>query len=108
MSLEQNTSPSTTPMPKGSSRITALIRLLLVRAANSAAGRLQAENHKIQLLELRLSALNPMSILEKGFAIPLKKGQKVTSASQLSVGDGITVILRDGKADCDVREVNIS
>ena len=84
------------------------IDLLLMRAANSATGRLQAENHKIQLLELRLSALNPMSILEKGFAIPLKKGQKVTSASQLSVGDGITVILRDGKADCDVREVNIS
>ena len=81
--------------------------MLLVRAANSAAGRLQAENHKIQMLELRLSALNPMSILEKGFAIPLKKGQKVTTASGLEAGDGITVILKDGRADCEVKNVKL-
>lgn len=83
------------------------IDMLLVRAANSAAGRLQAENHKIQMLELRLSALNPMSILEKGFAIPLKKGQKVTTASGLEAGDGITVILKDGRADCEVKNVKL-
>ena len=83
------------------------IAMLLVRAGNAAGGRLQAENHKIQLLELRLSALNPMSILEKGFAIPVKKGQKVTSAADLTAGDSITVVLKDGKADCDVKAVNI-
>ena len=84
------------------------IDMFLVRARNAATGRLQAENHKIQLLELRLSALNPMSILEKGFAIPLKKGQKVNSAADLTVGDSITVLLMDGKADCDVTAVNRS
>ena len=83
------------------------IDMLLLRAANSAAGRLQAESHKIELLELRLSALNPMSILEKGFAIPLKKGQKVDSACQLTAGDGITVIFKDGKADCEVKNVKM-
>ena len=83
------------------------IDMLLLRAANSAAGRLQAENHKIELLELRLSALNPMCILEKGFAIPLKKGQKVDSACQLTAGDGITVIFKDGKADCEVKNVKM-
>ncbi|MBR5736279.1 MAG: exodeoxyribonuclease VII large subunit [Bacteroidales bacterium] len=84
------------------------IDMLLVRAANSASGRLQAENHKIQLLELRISALNPISILEKGFAIPVKNGRKVSSASDLAAGDSITVVLKDGKADCDVKAVNIS
>ena len=84
------------------------IDMFLVRVRNAATGRLQAENHKIQLLELRLSALNPMSILEKGFAIPLKKGQKVNSAADLAVGDSITVLLKDGKADCDVKAVNRS
>ena len=83
------------------------IDMLLLRAANSAAGRLQAESHKIELLELRLSVLNPMSILEKGFAIPLKKGQKVDSACQLTAGDGITVIFKDGKADCEVKNVKM-
>ena len=83
------------------------IDMLLLRAANSATGRLHAESHKIELLELRLSALNPMSILEKGFAIPLKKGQKVDSACQLKAGDGITVIFKDGKADCEVKNVNM-
>ena len=83
------------------------IDMMLLRAANTARGRLQAENHKIELLELRLSALNPMSILEKGFAIPVKKGQKVTSASALTAGDSITVILKDGKADCEVKNVNM-
>lgn len=83
------------------------IDMMLMRAANSATGRLQAESHKIELLELRLSALNPMSILEKGFAIPLKKGQKVDSACQLTAGDGITVIFKDGKADCEVKNVTM-
>ncbi|MBO4657774.1 MAG: exodeoxyribonuclease VII large subunit [Bacteroidales bacterium] len=83
------------------------IDMMLMRAANSATGRLQAESHKIELLELRLSALNPMSILEKGFAIPLKKGQKVDSACQLTAGDGITVIFKDGKADCEVKNVKM-
>ena len=83
------------------------IDMMLLRAANTAKGRLQAENHKIELLELRLSALNPMSILEKGFAIPLKNGQKVDSACQLTAGDGITVIFKDGKADCEVKNVKM-
>ena len=83
------------------------IDMMLLRAANTAKGRLQAESHKIELLELRLSALNPMSILEKGFAIPLKNGQKVDSACQLTAGDGITVIFRDGKADCEVKNVKM-
>ena len=83
------------------------IDMLLLRAANSATGRLHAESHKIELLELRLSVLNPMSILEKGFAIPLKKGQKIDSACQLTAGDGITVIFKDGKADCEVKNVNM-
>jgi exodeoxyribonuclease VII large subunit len=82
------------------------IDMLFVRAGNSASGKLQAENHRIQMLELRLSALNPMSILEKGFAIPVKKGQKVTSAADLAAGDSITVVFKDGKADCDVKSVN--
>lgn len=84
------------------------IDLLLLRAANSARSSLQTENHRIQMLELRLSALNPMSILEKGFAIPVKNGMKVDSASTLSAGDGITVILKDGKADCEVKNVKMS
>ena len=84
-----------------------LIDMMLLRAANTAKGRLQAESHKIELLELRLSALNPMSILEKGFAIPLKNGQKVDSACQLTAGDGITVIFKDGKADCEVKNVKM-
>ena len=84
------------------------IDMLLVRAGNSAAGKLQAESHRIQMLELRLSALNPMSILEKGFAIPVKKGQKVTSAADLAAGDSITVVLKDGKADCEVKNVKTS
>ena len=83
------------------------IDMMLLRAANTAKGRLQAESHKIELLELRLSALNPMSILEKGFAIPLKNGQKVDSACQLTAGDGITVIFKDGKADCEVKNVKM-
>jgi len=84
------------------------IEMLLLRAGNSVSGRLQAENHRIQLLELRLSALNPMSILKKGFAIPVKNGQKVVSAAGLAPGDSISVILKDGKADCNVQTVNMS
>lgn len=81
------------------------IEMLLVRAGNSAAAKLQAESHKIQMLELRLSALNPMSILEKGFAIPVKNGQRADSAFHFKPGDEITVIMRDGNIDCEVNNV---
>jgi len=81
------------------------IEMLLVRAGNSAASKLQAESHKIQMLELRLSALNPMSILEKGFAIPVKNGQRADSAFHFKPGDEITVIMRDGNIDCEVNNV---
>ena len=79
--------------------------MLTVRAANASRRRLQDENHRIQLLELQLSALNPMNILEKGFALPVKNGKKIDSASTLKSGDRILVILKDGSADCEVNNV---
>ena len=45
---------------------------------------------------------------ERHVTIPVKNGQKVTSAAGLAAGDSITVILKDGKADCDVKSVKKS
>lgn len=74
-----------------------------IRAGTSAI--LRNEVHKIDLLELRIASLNPFSIMEKGFAMVVKDGKKLSSVTNLSPEDSITVLFQDGNANCDVKTI---
>lgn len=54
-----------------------------------------------------LNALSPLSVLARGYSIPERDGKPVVSAAELSEGDGITVLMKDGSADCRVEKINI-
>ncbi len=72
------------------------IERLRERLRSAAMARLRDQRQRISLLEYRVGALNPASILAKGFSLTLKDGRRVTSAAQLKQGDDVTIVLSDG------------
>ena len=72
-----------------------------------------AETNRLQLMAARMStavgkleALNPLSILSRGYgAVYGSEGQIIKSAAQLEPGQCVTVHLADGEADAEIRDV---
>lgn len=50
----------------------------------------------------KLDALSPLKVLSRGYAIPYKEKNVVTCVEEVSVGDRLTIRLRDGHIDCTV------
>jgi len=68
-----------------------------------------ALSHRLELgvtgmrgLESRLMALNPMAVLQRGYAVVSKNKQVVASRAQVQEGDTLHVRLRDGEFDARV------
>ena len=53
----------------------------------------------------RLKALNPRSILSRGFALVLIDGKTVSSMKQLHERDAFRLVLSDGSAECEVKRL---
>ena len=52
----------------------------------------------------RLKMLNPLGVLSRGYAVVKKNGNTVSSKSQLSAGDVVSLTLKDGDVSCRVLE----
>jgi len=68
-----------------------------------------AARRAVERLELRLGAtagrldaVSPLKVLGRGYAIAESRGRVLTKASQVKAGDPVTVLLREGKIDCEV------
>ncbi|MDR0855666.1 MAG: exodeoxyribonuclease VII large subunit, partial [Christensenellaceae bacterium] len=59
--------------------------------------KVTAAEHKIQLLCEKVSALNPMSVLQRGFFAVKKNGKDITGVAALKTGDEINIVARDGE-----------
>ena len=69
---------------------------------------LQARNARLAALSARLEALNPLAVLERGYAIAMDpSGRIVRDASQLSLGDLLSLRLARGEAEAEVRAVRL-
>jgi exodeoxyribonuclease VII large subunit len=66
------------------------------RMENTAKYAINNEQHRLQILEQRMEAVNPFRILEKGYSITWKDGKAVRSASELKPGDNIVTRLYEG------------
>jgi exodeoxyribonuclease VII large subunit len=53
----------------------------------------------------KINALNPLSVLARGYGILEKEGKIINCVDSLSVGDKITVKLADGDASASVSEI---
>lgn len=67
---------------------------------------LQLKKQHLQMLIHRLTLLNPLEIMKRGYAIPYNKdGAILSSTGQLSVGDDMTLKMKDGTLACSIKEV---
>ena len=58
--------------------------------------RLLAENHRLQLMEEKLKALDPQLLLKRGYSITLHNGRAVKDATALKAGDEIETRFANG------------
>ncbi|MCD4753318.1 MAG: exodeoxyribonuclease VII large subunit [Anaerolineaceae bacterium] len=66
-----------------------------------------AEIVRINTLSRRLAALNPINILERGYAIiELTDGSILKSVSQSTIGDIIQIKVTDGSMKANIEEIN--
>lgn len=69
----------------------------------SALSRLSLEEQRVRALEERLSASNPMNVLERGYSLVTDaRGVVLKRAEGIAEGDEIDVIFRDGRLKCIV------
>jgi exodeoxyribonuclease VII large subunit len=55
----------------------------------------------------RLNALNPLSVLERGYgALRSEEGRMISSVTGLSEGQRVQILLRDGHADAQIVSVS--
>lgn len=59
---------------------------------------------KLGTLNARLTALNPLSVLERGYSISLLQNRIIRSISEVSIGDIIEVRLKDGIIISEVKD----
>ena len=76
---------------------------LSVALAPAVRQRFSAENHRLELLGQRISAVDPAILLRRGYSITLHNGRAVYSSDQLSDGDVIETRLAEGNVRSVVR-----
>lgn len=74
------------------------------RSAMLLQHRMELAGANLMGWEARLAALNPLSVLERGFALVMKDGQVVASKTQAKPGDQVQIRLRDGELDARVMD----
>ena len=74
----------------------AKIDTLIQRIPMLLERRLLAENHRLQLMEEKLKALDPQLLLKRGYSITLHNGRAVKDATALKAGDEIETRLANG------------
>jgi exodeoxyribonuclease VII large subunit len=70
---------------------------LRVRLENSMRFGLSDRQKRLESLSAKLSALGPMQVLNRGYAIAMKEGVPVTAA-KITAGDKLRVVFSDGQA----------
>ena len=59
--------------------------------------------YDLGLMENTLIKINPLNILNKGFAKVEQSGQSISSKKQLNLNSSIHVIFKDGKITADIK-----
>ena len=60
------------------------------------------KSYQFEILKTALSALNPLALMDKGFAVISKDNHVITSISQIEIDQKISIRLKDGKLDAKI------
>ncbi len=69
------------------------------RVANGVKRIIRERENRLDMLELKLNAHNPLAVLSRGYAIAVKEGKRVTSVKDMLPGDTFKLIMADGTAE---------
>lgn len=72
------------------------------RLSTAMENYISAKENNLAAYKKKLDALNPMNVLDRGYAIVEKNDEIISSAKALSEGDNITVKFCDGKINARV------
>ncbi len=75
----------------------------LTQALASVAGNeVHRSSRRLAADAAKLDALSPLKVLGRGYAIPYKNGDVLTSVADAAAGDSVTIRLCDGELACTV------
>ena len=83
-------------------RQTTRLDKLYDRATNALRRTIDSENHRLQLLSERLRALDPTLLLARGYSMTFVGNQLITSPHQVSPGDTVRTLLKEGWIETEV------
>lgn len=78
------------------------ISLLKTKLQNSAMQNYNKKFQSISAIGSKLEALNPVSVLQRGYSITEKNGKIISSVKELKTDDEFDLILKDGKISAKV------
>lgn len=71
-------------------------------------------NHRIELAYMNLNALSemlesldPRNVISRGYAMIYKDGEVAADAKNFAAGDNITIMMRGGSADAEVKNITV-
>ena len=79
--------------------------MLQQRLEGGQTALLQKKKQQFTALVASLDAMSPLKVLGRGYAMAMKDGTVVQSATALQNGDILSLQLRDGVANCRVESV---
>ena len=82
------------------------VQLLKNRLTAAQSGGLNRYNQRYLTLAAKLDALSPLKVLTRGYAMVQDRDSEVVrSVTHTSVGDTISITLRDGIVDATVSQI---
>jgi exodeoxyribonuclease VII large subunit len=67
---------------------------------------INAAGLRLSFIEQNMQAANPLEKLKKGYVLAFSKGKRVKNTAQLALGDSISLVLYDGKAEARLLSVS--
>lgn len=67
--------------------------------------KLEFDGSKFAAIAQKLSVLNPLSILERGYSLTTNSDGKIATAGTVRIGDDLTIKTKDGKIRAEVIEI---
>ena len=67
--------------------------------------KLECDGSKFAAIAQKLSVLNPLSILERGYSLTTNSDGKIATAGTVRIGDDLTIKTKDGKIRAEVIEI---
>ena len=78
------------------------------RAALAITDSLREKSSDVRVISGKLDALSPLAVLSRGYSIVEKDDDVVFAASDVAVGDNVSIRFKDGTADASINSIKLS